>query len=197
MAKKLLDITVIRHGQVEGNITRRFVGITNQPLTKEGREAIANNEYEDVRLLFVSPLLRCRETASIIYPKKEQIVIENLREMDFGIFENKCHAELLDNEYYKTWMETGGRSDVPEGEGLDEFTKRVVKGFEELVAISYDYCEKMGEDELKIAAISHGGTMMTLQSKLGICGFYDKIYENGECLRIRVMVDDLGYKVIK
>ena len=44
-------------------------------------------------------MLRCRQTAEIIYGKTDYIE-NDLRECDFGEFENKCFEELKDNPDY-------------------------------------------------------------------------------------------------
>jgi len=196
MGKIVINITLIRHGQVAGNSQKKFIGITDEPLTLKGREDISKFKYEEAELIFVSPLLRCRETAEIIYPNREQIVIDNLREMNFGIFENKCHDELKEDAYYKAWMETGGRVAMPKGEELESFLNRIKKGFEQVLFYAYDYCIKEEKNEINVSAIIHGGSMMALQSSLGIRGFYDKIYDNGECLKIRVETNGKDYSVL-
>lgn len=192
MGQILIRLTLIRHGQVPGNIERRFVGVTNEPLTVEGAETIHRrkdlNEYPQAQLIFVSPLLRCLQTADIIYPEQEQIVIDNLREMNFGIFENKNHAELDGNPEYQAWLDAGGRKDFPGGEPTGEFADRVMKGLDEVKKICLDYCNKEGISEVKASMIVHGGTIMAIQDRLGICDFYDSMFNNGDYREIEITV---------
>ena len=175
-----------------GNIDRRFVGITNEPLTDAGAESIRKRreaeEYPDVDLLFISPMLRCIQTADIIYPKMQQIVVDNLREMNFGIFENKNHAELDGNPEYQAWLDAGGREDFPGGERIDVFCDRVMQGFEEIKIICTDYARKNNRDSVSVALIVHGGTIMAIQSRLGICDFYDKMFNNGDYRNIEITI---------
>ena len=60
-------------------------------------------------------MLRCRQTAEIIYGKTDYIE-NDLRECDFGEFENKCFEELKDNPDYLKWMESGGTIPFPGGD---------------------------------------------------------------------------------
>lgn len=46
-------------------------------------------KYPAVEALFVSPMLRCRESAKILFPKQSISVVSDLRECDFGRYENK------------------------------------------------------------------------------------------------------------
>ncbi len=49
----------------------------------------AAGEYPEADLVFVSPMRRCLETAEVLYPGQEPVVIEEFRECDFGLFEGK------------------------------------------------------------------------------------------------------------
>ena len=78
----------------EGNSHQRYIGVTDEPLCEEGRKLLEKFTYPAVQALFVSPLKRCRETASILFPKGEQRIVPLLAECDFGEFENKNYKEL-------------------------------------------------------------------------------------------------------
>ena len=54
-------------------------------------------EYPQVDAVFSSPLKRCTETAKVIYPDRNPIVLDDLREYDFGEFEGKTAEELQDS----------------------------------------------------------------------------------------------------
>jgi alpha-ribazole phosphatase len=57
-------------------------------------------------------------TANIIYPETDvsQIhICENLKEMDFGMFENKSYEDLKDEPEYIKWLESDGRNPFPGG----------------------------------------------------------------------------------
>ena len=123
----IIDIMLIRHGQVDGNKEKRFVGVTDSPLTIEGRERIASLQYPKADLLYVSPLIRCRETARIIYPDMEQTIIDNVREMNFGSFEDKKFADLEGQDDFEVWNESGGKIAPPGGEAIDCFLNRVME----------------------------------------------------------------------
>ena len=97
----MLKLYLIRHGQTPGNKLSRYIGTTDEPLSDEGREFLKKISYPMPEELFVSPLLRCVETAEILFPGKQLHIIEELSECDFGEFENKNYKELAGNENYQ------------------------------------------------------------------------------------------------
>ena len=85
----MLNIWLVRHGMTEGNIHQRYIGTTDDPLCIRGKETLKMMVYPEPEALFVSPLLRCRDTAEILFPDNEGEIIEELAECDFGEFETK------------------------------------------------------------------------------------------------------------
>lgn len=87
-----------RHGLSELNVKGHFAGITDTPLTEEGRKQakIAGKKAKDLQIdtIASSPLSRAHDTAKIIakeigYPEEEIHVSKLLIERDFGPLENK------------------------------------------------------------------------------------------------------------
>lgn len=168
-----MKIILIRHGITEGNLLKRFNGSkTDEPLSQKGIEALKAIEYPKADYLFVSPMKRCIETARIIFPNISGNIVEDLREIDFGIFEGKSHNDLKDNIHYKSWIDSEGLGNIPEGESFNDFCKRCKAAF--LKAIE-------NIDEYKNAAfVVHGGTIMALLSSLGGYNYFNVIAENGK-----------------
>ena len=85
----------------------RYIGSrTDEPLCREGRELLEGRFYPDVSRIYVSPMKRCVETARLIWPEMSgrMIPVSDLRECDFGDFENKSYRELNGNPDYQAWM---------------------------------------------------------------------------------------------
>ena len=103
-------IVLIRHGMTEGNVSRRYIGITDENLCPKGQEIlnenIKNRMYPMADIVFSSTMKRCVQTAKIIYPEKDILKEELLKECDFGIFEGKNYMELSDESLYQQWIET-------------------------------------------------------------------------------------------
>jgi alpha-ribazole phosphatase len=169
----------------EGNKEKRYIGLTDEPLCSEGRrkiqEYVFEKRYPKADAIYVSPLKRCIETARLIYPDKDYILCSNLKECDFGDFENKNYLELAENEDYIKWIKSGGKQKFPSGEEPESFKKRCQEAFKEIVeGIGKDSVNKAGNKT--IALVVHGGTIMAVLEKYGLPekGFYDWQLGNGE-----------------
>ena len=165
-------ITFIRHGKTAGNLNNCYIGITDEPLISEGEDAIRKRNYPEADIVFSSPLKRCIQTAEIIYPSLKPVIIEELRETNFGSFEGKNYKELSLNLDYQRWIDSGGDLPFPEGESKQEATDRAIAGFEKLIKLSKEYPN--------ISVITHGGTIMGILYKIFAGEYYSYHVENGE-----------------
>lgn len=152
----MADIILIRHSLTKGNLLKRYVGVTDEPLCEEGIQLLRQIKYPDADMVYTSPLKRCVQTAGIIYPEKELIICNDLRECDFGDFENKNYLELAGNPDYQKWIDSGGNDSFPNGEDVAAFKKRCTRAFKEIVL------NNNGHD---IAVIAHGGTIMSIMEE--------------------------------
>ena len=176
-------ITLIRHGKTAGNLEKRYIGITDESLCPEGMEELAAKVYPEADIVFSSPLLRCIETAGRIYKGQDIYAIQELRETDFGRFENKSFQELSEDEDYKAWIASGGAMPFPGGESKEEANKRTMVGFNKLLERSGDY--------ENVTAVVHGGTIMAILSELFKGDYYSYHVENGEGYTFEVSSDGL------
>ncbi len=164
-------IVLIRHGATAGNLEKKYIGVTDEPLCPQGKKYLQEHMafFPSVTQLFVSPMRRCRETAAMIYPKLDQIIVPDFRECSFGLFEDKTYEVLKQEPEYIHWLETGGESPFPGGESRAIFTKRCTEAFLQLVP----------QFQKDTAIVAHGGTLMALLSSLGEGNFYDWQIQNG------------------
>ena len=172
-----MEIIFIRHGATAGNLERRYIGRTDEPLCALGieqAEKLKGRFKPDY--LFVSPMLRTRQTAEIAFPSMEYETVDDLRETDFGIFEAKTADELKDDINYVNWLESMCLDPIPDGERVDDFKNRCCKAFSEIV-------EKLPENST-VAFVVHGGVIMSTLERFGDEGknFYDYHIKNGEYL---------------
>ena len=157
---RTLKIHLIRHGATDANYDGRYIGCkTDLPLAPEGLNELRllkdEIDYPEIERLYSSPMLRCRQTGAVLYPDFEPVMVEELKEYDFGSFENKTAAELESNPSFIPW--TSGRlSAPPGGEDNSGFIKRICVGFNKIVL-------DMIEGGLtESAVIMHGGAIMML-----------------------------------
>lgn len=166
-----IRFVMIRHGATQSNKEHRYLGRTDETLSKEGREELETYRksrcYPEVDRLFVSPMRRCIETAKILYPHLEPVCIPEWAEMDFGAFEGKNYIELKEDERYQRWIDSNGTLPFPEGESREAFIRRCEKGFRKMVRMASVpiHAEEPGRT---VGMIVHGGTIMALMSRY--CG---------------------------
>ena len=81
-----MKVYLLRHGLTEYNAQQRYQGTHDLPLSPEGEAALVSPGF-DPEVVYVSPMLRARRTAEIWFPQARQVVIDDLREMNFGVIE--------------------------------------------------------------------------------------------------------------
>jgi len=157
-----MKLLLIRHGAAKENLEHRFLGLTDSPLCQEGIEKAAelSGRIQKVEHIYVSPLVRCRQTASLLWPEADQTIIDDLRETDFGPFEGKCHRELVGNHLYELWIKD---ENSPELAGLLENTKDALARAS--AALSQILIHAKQNEVQTAAVVSHGGTLMGILSK--------------------------------
>lgn len=156
---------MIRHGLTEGNLDGRYIGSTDLPLCKEGREQLKKlaktREYPNVGRVYSPPLKRCTETAGILYPDMAPVMVPKLREYSFGVFENKTVAEIAGTEAFKAWSDSGMRDAPLGGEDHAVFQNRCAEGFAEVLN------DMMRNRITEAALICHSGILMNLLARYG------------------------------
>ena len=156
-------LELIRHAMTRGNLERRWTGTTDQPLCPEGialARRCARPPERIPRRVWVSPLLRCRETAALLYPGARLLPDPRLRETAVGPFENRNHRELAGDPRYEEWIRSAGEAPVPGLESREEVAARAVPALRELL----DRLAQEGEDG---AVVTHGGVIMAVCQALG------------------------------
>ncbi len=148
-------ILLIRHGMTLSNKAKRYAGRTDEPLCNEGiaqTNTLYLRKLPSCDFVFASPYLRCRQTADTLFPGHPLVVIEGLRECDFGSFEGKTADELAHNPKYTAWLTSGCTGPIPGGESVLGFKARCCEAFVRAV---------QGISEGSTAAfVIHGGCIM-------------------------------------
>lgn len=152
-------INLIRHGKTAGNIAKKYIGTTDEPLCPEGISEIKRINYPACDIVISSPMKRCIQTAEIIYPDKKIIIREGLKECDFGDFEGKNYIQLAGNADYQKWLDSNGTATFPNGENPENFRKRCCQTFLEIVN---------NYNNIAVSMIVHGGTIMSVMEKFAV-----------------------------
>lgn len=171
--KKLI---FIRHGATAGNLEKRYIGRTDEPLCDLGISQIQKLKELDFQIdqLYVSPMLRTKQTAEILFPQIPQIEVPDFRETDFGIFEGKTYAELSDCPEYQAWLDSNCLGPIPGGESVSDFKNRCCEAFREVMAAI--------PENTTTAFVVHGGTIMAILEAYAHPkrDFYQYSLKNGE-----------------
>ena len=158
-----MKLFLIRHGQTDWNIARRFQGQSNVPLNEFGRKqaaALADRlSTQHVDALYSSDLERAFETAKMIVhvsgcsPDLHSDL--RLREINFGDWEGLSYNEI--KERYPSAL-AKRETDIyknapPNGETLEQLSVRVQSMLDELYA---------RHQEQTVLIVAHGGVLQIL-----------------------------------
>lgn len=168
-----MKFILVRHGETEANIGDIYSGWTDFPLTEKGSKAIkataeALKRYENIEIIYSSPLNRALTTAKVISASinKEIKIVDNLREMNFGIFDGKERRHIQESyaKEWKSWIEDYVNYRIPEGENLIDVYNRIK-----------DFINKLIEEDKDSIIVTHGGIIQTMITYLLDLGL-DKIW---------------------
>ena len=198
-----IDLCLIRHGKTPSNQEHRYLGVTEDALSEEGRKQLEILAEKGVLrkpwLLFISPMLRCQESAGILFPGVKAYPIEEWREMNFGAYEGKNYEDLKNDAYYQKWIDSNGTLPFPEGESQQEYIKRCQRGLhaatkiiEEKIAGEVAESQIAESQPRNVTAVVHGGTIMALLHILAGGNYFDYQVKNGGgyCCKLRLCRDE-------
>jgi broad specificity phosphatase PhoE/ribonuclease HI len=133
---------LLRHGQTELSVQRRYSGRGNPPLTELGQaQANAAATYladrDDIAAVISSPLQRAGVTAEAAASKLGlDVTIEaDLIETDFGAWEGLTFGEAADRDpdLHQRWLRDTSLA-PPDGESFDEVARRVRRARNRIIA---------------------------------------------------------------
>lgn len=161
-----MKIYLIRHTETFGNLDKKFNGITESEYTQKGlrvKEKLINfiqNKDFECNQIYTSPISRAKNIASDIgiFLGLEPIVIDELKEYNFGIFEGLSPKEAQD-QYpieYDNWMNDSLNYVLENGESFTEKAKILHKWLKNVLKSKYS----------SIIIVSHGAVIRALLSYL-------------------------------
>lgn len=163
---KTYTLYLFRHGLTKGNLNAQYIGHTDLPLTTDSISALksikAHQHYPKVDAVFSSPLKRCKDSATIMFPENNVLIIDDFIEYNFGEFEGLTAEDLKNNEDFKNWMHGDIYASTPYGESNAQFAQRICAAFEKVV----DGCIKTGTNNFAI--VGHAGVLMTILACYGL-----------------------------
>ena len=147
-------VYLLRHAQPQmpGGIRVCLGRHNDPPLAPEGEAAAAHLSAffadRDISAVGTSPLLRCRQTAALVFPGREIALLPGLNEVDCGQWEGLSFAEIR-ARYPELYARRGRDASIPPpgGESLAEASVRTVSAIREFLA----------RTEGDVAVVAHSG----------------------------------------
>ncbi len=162
---KTYKIHLLRHGLTAANEKGIYIGRTDWPLSPEGLARLLKMKesgvYPGAVRFFTSPLLRCRQTLEVLYPGCRQEIVPELAECNFGDWEGKAVSELKYNDAFISWV-SGKLAQIPGGENVEDFQKRIKTGFEDIVK------RIMSTGDTEAVVCTHGAVVMYLMAEYAL-----------------------------
>jgi len=152
----ITKLILIRHGQTEWNLKKRYCGYIDLELNKNGKlqagKLHKKMKCQVVHKIYASDRKRAIETAKIVFKNQHIKILPGLREIHFGVFEGLNHDEILEKypQIYKKWLKDPYCITIPKGENLNIFKRRVVSAIKKIVK------ENLGKT---VAVVCHGGAI--------------------------------------
>ena len=137
-----MELIIIRHGQTSWNEHHRVQGLSDQPLSKEGRRqaALLGKRFAKKHLnaIYTSKLKRAKETGEAVaryHPHLEVIAEKTLNEMDWGCWEGLTfeQVEKKHPEQFAARQKDKFRSAPRGGESPADLKKRLTPFLRKLV----------------------------------------------------------------
>lgn len=154
----MTKLFLIRHGETDWNVQRRYQGHTDTNLNSNG-QAQANQlvpvleQLQPFDLIFSSDLKRVIQTATCAGIPEANIIKEpRMREISFGKFEGLTHTEIA--EKYPNELDAWGddrEDNVHGGEKMSQVIARV-RSF-------YEYLRDDFHDGERMVCFAHGGSI--------------------------------------
>ncbi len=150
-------VYLVRHGNVVGAETRRFIGHLDVPLSPLGERQMTAlaRRLGGITLdaVYASDLERARRSAEILAAPHglATVAVPELREFAMGRWEGLTAEQIrgLDGAAFAMWIADVAGYQFPEGESLAQLAGRAWPAFERIVA-----AHACGS----VAIVAHGGT---------------------------------------
>jgi alpha-ribazole phosphatase len=153
-----VEIYLLRHGHTLQAGT--YTGSTDVKLSAEGKQQITTLSpyFQSIKFdhCFCSPLIRCRQTLTLLGVDTECRFDDNLKEIDFGVWEGLSFVQVQKNfpNQLNDWVRADEDFSFPGGERIRAFNSRVVNCFDNLLTNNFN----------RVLIVAHGGVI-----RIAIC----------------------------
>ena len=180
----MMQIHLIRHGATMANEQKLYCGTTDLALSEAGKaelmslceqgvypkgKRVGERVGEQAKIYITSGFLRTEQTMELLYGAVCREILPQLAEYDFGKFEMQGYEALKECSDYQAWiMDKSGAIACPGGERKQDFTRRVLQGFESVLG-------KVRAVNAEAFIVCHGGVIACIMEHMrpGVRNFYE------------------------
>lgn len=171
----MAEIVLLRHGETEWSKSGQHTGLTNIPLTRNGRKRAAEAaqllKYRAFGLVLTSPLERAADTAKLAGLTADD-TDDNLLEWDYGAWEGRTTLDIRAELGQPDWVIWD--HPVPPGKTPGETTNQVAERCRKVLA----RCEPVLEQGRDCALVAHGHVLRILTATwLGLPSDMGRLFE--------------------
>ena len=171
----MAEIVLLRHGETEWSKSGQHTGLTNIPLTRNGRKRAAEAaqllKYRAFGLVLTSPLERAADTAKLAGLTADD-ADDNLLEWDYGAWEGRTTLDIRAELGQPDWVIWD--HPVPPGKTPGETTNQVAERCRKVLA----RCEPVLEQGRDCALVAHGHVLRILTATwLGLSSDMGRLFE--------------------
>jgi len=174
-----MDLTLIRHTKVDTKegVCYGHTDVGLAPSFEKEKKVIKKKlPHGGFDVIYASPLSRCKQLAEDLFPNKEIIFDERLKELNFGEWEGQHWDDISSSEeaeaFFKDYLNTA----CPGGESYQDMLKRVTEFYNEI-----------NEQHEKVAVVSHGGPIrafLCVIEKIGPKEAFERKVEYGAVIKV-------------
>jgi broad specificity phosphatase PhoE len=136
-----VELIIVRHGETEWTISGQHTGVTDLPLTPNGRRQATQLQPIAARILdgqspvvYTSPRQRAIDTAELAFPDRRAALEPLLAEYDYGDYEGLTTEQIIEQAPgWDIW-----RDGCPNGESTDEVGGRADTFIRQAIGTSTD-----------------------------------------------------------
>jgi probable phosphoglycerate mutase len=178
-------ILLVRHGETDWNLERRWQGHTDRPLNQTGRaqarELAKRLATEPPHAIYSSDLARARETAEIVAERLglPVAVDPRLREVDVGEWSGLTMADVEERFPEALQRRLAGGTGWQDGETYEQMGERVLEALHDIA----------GRHEGRVLVVTHGGSVREVLHAAGVpaeerphvrnCAVHEIVLERG------------------
>ena len=179
MASKEQKIYLLRHGETDWSLNGKHTGITDIPLTENGRKAARLLQpilaEETFALVLTSPLQRARETCELAGLGKHANVEPDLMEWNYGEYEGLTTEQIrLTRLGWSVFRDgcPGGESPQQVGARADRVLTKVRTSEADVALFAHGHILRVLAARWINLSASHGEHFLLDTATLNVLGYY-------------------------